>query len=204
MYGNADVVIKRTGADAETLGFDSESDLEEFVGDRLAEASDSINRYTNRTFELHEDEQSFIRVNRSTREIRVPKRPLVEIHELKSTSKTLSESDYRIKDDSMLPDLNAGIIERTDHRTRFRPGVEYAVSYDWGFEDVPGVVDSVANELAIDSLNEMEAEIKAGGTSNISMDGYSVTYDVANAAEKGTITDQQLSRLDNLSVFLTA
>jgi len=52
--------------------------------------------------------------------------------------------------------------------------------------------------MVINRLNEAAAERAASGTESISMDGYSVSYAVVDAAQKGEIAQAQLERLKSL------
>jgi len=52
--------------------------------------------------------------------------------------------------------------------------------------------------MVINRLNEAASERAASGTESISMDGYSVTYGVVDAAQKGEISQAQLDRLKTL------
>lgn len=202
-YGSVQTVIQRTAATADTFGFDTEQELTDFVQTNLDQASSAIDDYCGRDFELHTGEVSY-RTRTDRRTLRVPKRPLVNIQSIEDESgDTIDPSEYRIKDDSMR-NGNSGRIERTERKSSWLPHREYIITYDWGYESVPGIVTSVANELVIDTLNEAAAERSASGLESVSMDGYSVQYAIVDAANKGAITAAQKGRLDNLRVVPTA
>lgn len=208
-YGSVDQVIARTAATPETLGFedaaDPDQELRDFVTTNLKEASSAIERYCNRTFGLVQGEEETRHGNNSAT-IQLDNYPVVSLQTVEEDGNTLTEGeDYRLKGRGNFADENSGILKRLDDgdasRTyRWDDYHRYRFVYDWGYAagEWPPVLDSVANELVINRLNEAAAERAAGGLESVSMDGYSVSYAVVDAAQKGDIADSQLNRLRSL------
>lgn len=199
-YGSVETVKARTDPDFETFGFANESELDAWIETNLEEASSAIDGFCRRSFgeqSVTGEEASVINAT----EIRVTNYPVTSITEIREGDTVVDEDDYRITPTSNMPDRNAGVIERTDGTWRRRilaGGPDIEVDYEFGFESVPPVVDSVANEMVINIINEAEAEIASNRTQSLSMDGYSVTFDVVDMAQKGAIQQAQLDRLRGL------
>lgn len=196
-YGNVQTVKNRTGADGDTFGI-TDAELDDEIESLLEQASDEVERYCSRSFDKHEGEESIVQGS-GRRTLRIPKYPVLAIDSVESSGGEVDADAYRIKGGSgMLGDENAGILEWVSRFRKWRSNVDYTITYDWGYEEPPGVVVSVVEEMVIDTVNEWEAEIRASGTQSVSMDGYSVTYDVADATQKGAVRQSQKDRLDQL------
>lgn len=203
MYGSVDQVIARTAATADTLGFSTDQDLRDFITTNLEEASDEIDRYCHKTFELQTGEVE-TRFGNDSKTIQLNNKPVDTINTVKENGTTLTQgTDYKLLSDAF--GENNAVLKRLEdgdepYNERWWSYQQYEFDYDWGYPsgNWPGVLDNVANEMVINRLNEAAAERSADGTESISMDSYSVQYAVVDAAQKGTITNQQLQRLNDL------
>ena len=198
-YGDPDAVIQRTGIDADLFDFTSTQwdDLADFIGYHLAQASDTIDRYCQRTFEKVEGQEDTVQGS-GRRTLRIPRYPVISVDSVERNGSTVDADDWRLTDAAgMLTDQNAGVLKLESIGRRWRADAEYTITYDWGFEEPPKAVQSVAEELVLHMANEAVAELESPGAQSVSMDGYSITYDLADAAQKGEITHAQLSQLDN-------
>lgn len=199
-YGSVETVKVRTAATQETFGFSTEQELDDFIATNLEEASSEIDRYCNRTFRLVENHTETIQGNGS-KTVQLRNYPVQTIHSLEQNGTVLSEGeDFELKDRRSFDGENNGILKRLGRGLVWRNFAEYEIEYDWGYPEteIPHVLDSVANEMVVDTLNEAEAERKAEGLENVSMDGYSVSYAVVDAQNKGVIRQEQLDRLKAL------
>jgi len=204
-YGSVDQVIARTAATADTLGFSTDQELRDFITTNLEEASSEIDRYCNRTFGLVEGETES-RFGNDSATIQLEHGPIQTINSVEESGETLTQgTDFEIKDRESFSGENSGILRRLEdgeapYAERWREYARYSFDYDWGYVDGewPAVLDNVANEMVINRLNEAAAERAASGTESISMDGYSVSYAVVDAAQKGEIAQAQLERLKSL------
>ena len=76
--------------------------------------------------------------------------------------------DYKIKGRRSFEGENNGILKRLKNGNErkywyWERGLVYTIDYDWGYpeEDRPEVIDSVANEMVINRLNEAAADRKS-------------------------------------------
>lgn len=208
-YGDVDTVLIQTGATPDSfVNIDTQQELEGFIETELEEASDAINRYCKRTFRLvQNDSHTFPGSGSDT--VRLPGFPIQEIHSLTREGTELTEgTDFEIKQNRAQAGANMGILRRLENgkprrHTVWRRHASFEIEYDWGFPeaDIPPVLNGVAEDIVSEEVTNSittSARGQAGGATSVSMDGFSVSYDVAQAAEEGTITETQLQRLKGM------
>lgn len=201
-YGDTETIITRTAATPETLGFDEDEEFETFIEGLQDRASSHVERYCDRSFALVANATDRLEGN-GAGVISTNGDPVVEVHSVRIGSRDLDEGDdYELVDDDLGLEENTGRLRRLRGGRlggRWRRNAEVVVEYDYGYDDEsrPQVVDSVVEDMVVSVLNEAEAERKAGGVQSESMDGYSVTWDLTDAAERMQLTESMERKLDN-------
>ena len=191
-YGDAVHVLARTGAEPETFGHGSESQLLSFIEGLLERASDEVRRYCNRSFGQHESVD--VVDGTGSTELRLRNYPVIEIESVRVGNSTLSSDAYQIEDDPANPGQNAGILQRIDRR-HWAPNRQVRVEYVWGYESPPGVVKSVVEDAAVEALEKAEVDRAASGKSSESMDGYSVSWDTSDSRDMQVLRESHRERL---------
>ena len=206
-YGTVQTVKLETNASVETLNVDSEQALDDYIKAELEVASSEIDRYCNRTFRLVENHVDTIRGTNLTT-IQLNNSPVQTIHSVEENGSELTEGeDFKLKKRSNFDGENNGILEKLtggepSPYARWHATV-YTIEYDWGYSDVdiPKVLNSVAEDLVAAGVSNAIAQNSAtekGGASSISMDGFSVSYDISESVTDAQITAEQLNRLKSL------
>lgn len=206
IYGDIETIITRTAATPETLGFDDDPDgFESFIEGLQKRASSQVERYCDRSFELVENHTDRLSGNGAST-LSTKGDPVVEIHSVRVGGQELTDGhDYELERDDLGLGENTGRLRRLRGGRlagRWRRNATITVEYDFGYTDEtrPAVVDSVVEDMVVAVLNEAEAERKASGTQSESMDGYSVTWDLVDAAERLQLTESMERKLDSLAV----
>lgn len=202
-YGSTSTIITRVGATPEAFGFDSEdadgnspqAQLEAFVDDLRARASDEAERYCDRVFGLQEGEVERIQGN-GTSTISVSNYPVVAINEIRVGSSIIDPSNYQIEGTSARTADNAGIIERVGRRRW--PRRRITVDYDWGYESPPGVVEQVVEDAVVEVLEKAVVDRESSGKSSESMDGYQVSWDNSDAQQFQLLNESMRTKLEPL------
>jgi len=176
-YGSTQTIINRQGATPSDFGLENESNpqdaLKNFIDDLRERASSEVEQFCDRVFDLQQGETQTLTGNGTDR-IKVRNYPVVTINSIEVGASTLDSGAYEIKSTPGNPTMNAGIINRVDRRVW--PGRRITVDYDWGFENTPGVVKTVVEDMVVEVLEKAVADRQSNGTSSISMDGYSVSW----------------------------
>jgi len=198
VYGSTSMIISRTGAEPDEFGFDEGDDdaLEEFIERLQAQASSLVIEFCDVVFRLVENEEDVLEGN-GRRSITTRQYPVQEIHEIAVGSRTLDADQYELVTQRGRPDRNSGRIERAGsrHRRRWEAGRDVYIKYDWGYPETPPVVDGVVEDMVVETLERAEADRKSEGVQNESMDGFSVTYDLAEIQDYLTLTEAARDRL---------
>jgi len=205
-YGAASSVITQTGLSPDDLaGIADETELKEFIRVELAEASDEINRFCNRTF-FETDSHTETREGNGSETLQLSHYPVTNITSVEYGGTTLTEGDdFELVERSNYENAeaaeNKGILKRLGRRTEWRRSRRYTFEYEAGYTTPPRVVDGVAEGMVIAGMREAivsNQSTEQDGAQSVSMDGFSVTYDVPGALRAGNITEEQHTRLASL------
>ena len=203
-YGSTDVVLTRTGAEPVDFGFDEadgddspQDQLEAFVDGLRERASSEVDRFCGRRFRKFEDHVDVRRGN-GTDTIATNNYPVLKVHEITVGGRSLAEDAYRVDDSPGMPRENAGEIRRVDRVRRWPRGREIEITYDWGYDEPPGVVDSVVEDAVVEVLEKAHVDRSSDRKQSESMDGYSVTWDVSDAQDMVALTETMRDRLKPL------
>jgi len=204
-YGTAESVKIQTGVTADSLGvIETDAELDEFIEDELREATDEINRFCNRTF-FEPEEFTETKTGNGSDKLQLRHYPVTELVEINVRGENLGVDDVDIIQRRAFSGENNGVLKRQagsrPHRNRWNPRQTYEITYLAGYDQPPKTVASVAEDMVIAGIREAIASnalTHNGGASNISMDGFSVTYDVPSALQSGDISETQHKRLEKL------
>jgi len=195
-YGDLTSIKRKSGVDPNEIeGVSDTTDLEAFISTLNEQASEAVERYTNRDFLDHPDETVQIdgngRLNSDGNgQLKLPGQPVRSIAEIKINGSVLDPSAYRIKGtgahDGDTP-TNSGIVVRKN--APFPEGWEnIEVTFTWGYQNPPAGVRAVVEDLVVDELRAASRNESAEAAESVSMDGFSVTY------YTGRIEDQEKHR----------
>jgi len=196
-YGSRSTVITRQGATPEAFGLANQTELENFVDDLLARASSEVEEHCGRVFGEVTGETETLFGN-DTKRISLDNYPVTSINSVVVGQSALDTSQYRIETAPGRPDRNAGIIERTDRRV-WPAGRQITVDYDWGFQETPGVVQAVVEDMVVEVLEKAVVDRNSSGKSSESMDGYSVSWDNSDVQDLITLDEAKRKRLEGLA-----
>ena len=207
-YGTVQTVKQETNVSVDKLNVATEAELDEYIQAELEEASSEIDRFCNRTFRLVEGYEE-TRFGNGRQEIQLQNYPVQSIQSVDAGGKTFVEGeDYEIKDRRNFNGENNGVLVRLQNGKptkwlKWNQNTRYEFVYDWGYpnEEYPQVLDSVAEDLVVSGVSNAIAQNAAsekGGASSVSMDGFSVSYDIADSVTDAQITSEQLERLKSL------
>jgi len=203
-YGETDQILTRTGAKPATFGFDTASnpdqELQDFVQALQTRATSMVERYCGRRFDLVEAREERLTGN-GAEVISVDGDPIVQIQSVKEDGQTLSQGDdYELATDALAPDEGTGRLRRlySGRPGRWRRGSNIVVEYDYGYADAdrPEVVDKVVEDMVVLVLNEADALRQSAAKDSESMDGYSVSWSVPDAADRLELTESMERKLD--------
>ena len=198
-YGSNATIIARVGADPETFGFESDTDLEDFLDTLRQQASSEIVEFCDRVFSLQTGETEIIHgTGRKTFQTR--NYPVRDIQSIEIRGAELDSDHYQIQTPPGRPDTNSGLIERigSRHRRRWPRGNEIEVVYDWGYEEPPSVVERVVEDMVVEALEKADADRQSSAKSSESMDGYSVSWDNSDVSDYLTLDESKRNRLKPL------
>jgi len=211
-FGSVDSVIAQSGLTPDMLeGVNTDAEVQTFIEDRLRGASQELEQFCNRQFrDPVEFEET--REGNGTDTMQLRHHPVTSIVSLESKGNTLTEGDdYKLKERRNFAaaggaDQNKGVLKRLGRRTRWYRNVEYTITYEAGWTQPPGVIESVAEDMVIAGIREAIGSnaYASEGASSISMDGFSVTYDVPGALRAGDITESQFKRVESLRQLAVA
>ena len=210
-YGTAKSVKIQTGVTPDALGvIETDAELDTFIEDELREATDEINRFCNRTF-FAPEEFTETRTGNGSNKLQLRHYPVTEIVDIDARGENVSADDVQIVQRRGFSGENNGILKKNPgtrpRRNRWNPRRVYEVTYMAGWEEPPATVASVAEDMVIAGIREAiasNASTHNGGASNISMDAFSVTYDVPSALHAGDISETQHKRLEKLQQISVA
>jgi hypothetical protein len=198
-YGSTDTIISRQGATPESFGFGNETDpdqaLQDFIDGLRDRASSEVEQYCDRVFDLQTGETETVTGN-GTDTISVRNYPVVSINSITVGATTIDAGAYQIRSTPGNPIMNAGIIERTDRRVW--PGRQITVDYDWGFEEPPGVVKTVVEDMVVETLEKARVDRQSDAKTSESMDGYSVSWDTSEVDTFLRLDESKRNRLEPL------
>jgi len=211
-FGDVDSVIAQSGLTPEMLeGVDDAAAVESFVKDRLRGASEELEQFCNRQFR---EPVAFTetREGNGTDTIQLRHYPVTEITSVESKGDTLTEGDdFELTERRNFAaaggaEQNKGILKRLGRRRVWHEHVEYTIEYEAGWTQPPGVIESVAEDLVIAGIREAIGSnaYAEKGASSVSMDGFSVTYDVPSALRSGDISESQYKRVEALKHLAVA
>lgn len=189
-YADPTIIKETSGVSPSDLPLepgDGESEEERFdalLSELNERASSLIDGFCQRDFALHENETVVLDGNRR-RTIRLsqanpaegsdsgPFYPVVSINRIELGGSELNSDQYRVNRNAS--GSNSGILER--RAGRWPSGWEnIEVTLDWGFEEPPGEIRSVAEDLVTDALLSAKQNETYSGANSISMDGFSVSF----------------------------
>ena len=203
-FGDVSSVVAQSGISPGDLeGVDTDAELESFIEDRLSGASEEIEEFCNRTFR-EPVEYTETREGNQSRTLQLRHYPVTEVVDIDARGESIGPDDVSIKQRAGFQGRNTGILKRDPGRRPrsnvWRSGRQYEITYMAGWESPPGVVPSVAEDMTIAGIREAIGSNAYAdkGASSISMDGFSVTYDVPGALRSGDITETQFERLKRL------
>lgn len=203
-FGDVTSVIAQAGVSPSDLeGIDDDAELETFIEARLSGASDEIEEFCNRTFR-EPVEYTETREGNQSDTLQLRHYPVTEVVEIDARGEDIDTEDVSIVQRRGFQGRNTGILKRDPGRRPrsnvWRTGRQYEVTYMAGWEDPPGVVPSVAEDMTIAGIREAIGSnaFAEEGASSVSMDGFSVTYDVPSALRSGDISQEQYKRLEKL------
>jgi len=196
-YGSTSTIITRQGAAPDDFGLADQTALENFVDDLRARASSEVEEYCERVFDTVAGETETLYGNDTTR-IQVGNYPIGAINSIEVGQTTLDASAYQIETMPGRPDRNAGIIKRTDRRV-WSKGRQITVDYDWGFQETPGVVQVVVEDMVVEVLEKAAVDRASSAKSSESMDGYSVSWDNPDVQDYLRLDESKRKRLEGLA-----
>ena len=209
-FGEVSSVIAQSGVSPGDLeGINDQTALESFIEDRLTGASNEVEEFCNRTFR-EPVEYTETREGNQSDTLQLRHYPVTEVVEVDARGENIDVSDVSIVQRRGFQNRNTGILKRDPGRRPrsnvWRTGRQYEVTYMAGWEDPPGVVGSVVEDMVIAGLREAIGSnaYAEEGASSVSMDGFSVTYDVPGALRSGDITETQFKRLKKLQQVAVA
>ncbi|UBF23454.1 SPP1 gp15-like head completion protein [Halorubrum tailed virus 28] len=209
-FGEVSSVIAQAGISPGDLeGVDTQAALESFIEDRLTGASNEVEEFCNRTFR-QPVEYTETREGNQSDTLQLRHYPVTEVVAIDARGENIDASDVSIKQRRGFQGRNTGILKRDPGRRPrsnvWRSGRQYEITYMAGWESPPGVVGSVVEDMVIAGLREAIGSnaYAEEGASSISMDGFSVTYDVPGALRSGDITETQFKRLERLKQVAVA
>jgi hypothetical protein len=189
-YGDPAIVRTRIGLTYAELGFADDPSYTAFLLAMNERASQAVIDYTQRDFDLHEDEEALLDGN-DLNTLALPGYPVVSVVEVLEDGELVAATDYRL-----LPGTpgvgNSGILERRAPDLWWAGAWErYAITYDWGFTTPPASVKGVVENLMVRAVQGRQASFSGSqGATSYSMDGFAVAYDVAALRGMMTVDDQ--------------
>ena len=211
-FGDVDSVIAQSGLTTDMLeGVDTQTGVEDFIKDRLRGVSEELEQFCNRQFrEPVEFEE--IRKGNNTDTMQLRHYPVTNIISVEAKGNELTEGDdFKLRERRNFgaaggAEQNKGILERLKRYQHWDRNIEYTITYEAGWTEPPGVIESVAEDIVIAGIREAigSNSYAAEGASSVSMDGFSVTYDVPGALRSGDITESQFTRLESLKHIAVA
>jgi hypothetical protein len=209
-FGEVSSVIAQSGVSPEDLaGINDQTALESFIEDRLTGASNEVEEFCNRTFR-EPVEYTETREGNQSDTLQLRHYPVTEVVSSDARGESIDTDDVSIKQRRGFQGRNTGILKRDPGRRPrsnvWRNGRQYEITYMAGWESPPGVVGSVVEDMVIAGLREAIGSnaYAEEGASSVSMDGFSVTYDVPGALRSGDITETQFKRLKKLQQVAVA
>jgi hypothetical protein len=209
-FGEVSSVIAQAGISPGDLeGIDDTAALESFIEDRLTGASNEVEEFCNRTFR-EPVEYTETREGNQSDALQLRHYPVTEVVAIDARGESIDTDDVSIKQRRGFQGRNTGILKRDPGRRPrsnvWRSGRQYEITYMAGWESPPGVVGSVVEDMVIAGLREAIGSnaYAEEGASSVSMDGFSVTYDIPSALRSGDITETQFSRLERLKQVAVA
>jgi len=203
-FGEVSSVIAQSGVSPGDLeGIADQTALESFIEDRLTGASNEVEEFCNRTFR-EPVEYTETREGNQSAKLQLRHYPVTEVVSVDARGESIDTGDVSIVERRGFQGRNTGILKRDPGRRPrsnvWRTGRQYEVTYMAGWESPPGVVGSVVEDMVIAGLREAIGSnaYAEEGASSVSMDGFSVTYDVPGALRSGDITETQFKRLERL------
>lgn len=209
-FGDVTSVIAQSGVSPSDLeGIDTQAELETFIEARLAGASSEIEEFCNRSFREPVEHTDRRRGNDSDR-LQLRHGPVTEVVSIEGGEKSLDTDTVEIVKRAGFQGRNTAILKRIENPV---PGTNlwhesrlYEITYMAGWEEPPGVVPSVAEDMTIAGIREAIGSnaYAEKGAGSVSMDGFSVTYDVPSALRSGDISQEQYRRLEKLKQVAVA
>ena len=203
-FGDVSSVVAQSGISPGDLeGVDDQAAVESFIEDRLTGASEEIEEFCNRTFR-EPVEYTETREGNQSRTLQLRHYPVTEVVAIDARGESIGPDDVSIKQRAGFQGRNTGVLKRDPGRRPrsnvWRSGRQYEITYMAGWDNPPGVVPSVAEDMTIAGIREAIGSNAYAdkGASSVSMDGFSVTYDVPGALRSGDITETQFERLKRL------
>jgi len=173
-YGDTARIKHLANVTYSDLGLADDEILSAFIGDLNDQASEIVDDYCGRDFNLHGTETAPVvaKLNgNGRRTIRLPGFPVVSVVSVSVDGTILTEGkEYDVI-------LESGILERID-RGIWMPGRRnIVVEYIYGYESPPKSIARIVEGMVVAALIATKKRVSVGAVSSISMDGYSVSYD---------------------------
>ena len=194
-YGDTARIKRLANVTYSDLGLADDETLSAFIGDLNDQASEIVDDYCGRDFNLHGTETAPVTAKlngNGRRTIRLPGFPVVSVMSVSVDGTTLTGGkEYDII-------LESGILERID-RGIWMPGRRnIVVKYVYGYESPPKAITRIVEGMVVAALIATKKRVSVGAVSSISMDGYSVSYD--KIAGNLDLTDEWAQILDRYRV----
>ena len=187
-YG-VDATIKTTsGVVFSDLGFTSDTDFDTYIATLNAAASERVNSYCRRDFDLHTAESVKQRGSNSFT-MTLPFRPVISITSIARESTTVDSDDYQIKPVPNSP-YNSGAIE--NFYQWWYKVYYYTTVFNWGYSTPPADIIQVTEQLVRSELQRMSRKFADGEFTSLSFGGYSISIGDGNSTDAATLS--QLDR----------
>lgn len=204
-YGDATEIKNRADVDKDDLNL-TQPEFDTLVTSARNNASEAVEDYCQRDFEKHTTHVDKLDGNgRDT--IRLRAYPVLTLTEVKIDGDVEDASEYRLKPSPDLPDrMNSGILEK-------KSGVwpkpdpddweNIEVTYDYGFDPTPEVVNDIVNDLAVRDLLDFVRNVQVRGATQISLEGFSMGFGTEEERQR-ELTDDHKDKLEPYRQIVTA
>ena len=194
-YGDSGRIQTRSGIVPVDLELADVAALTGFIDDLNDQASEMVDSYCGRDFEMHgtEAEPVLEMLDGTGHErIRLAGYPVLSLSSVTLNSDNLAEGlNFAVL-------AKSGLLERIDHGSWTRGKRNVAVEYTYGYVNPPGAIVLVVEEMVTTALLEAKKNWSVGGALSASMDGYTVAF--AAVAGFLNLTSDRLNILDRYRV----
>lgn len=174
-YADSERAAFRASADADSLGFENETDFADLVDGLNELASKAVAGFCGRHFNHVENDTVAIDGN-GRRSIRLPGYPVIDVGSVTVNGREVDPDSYRVKDAEALSTSNGGVLERR-HNVWPDGWRNVEVTYSWGYKEPPAPVVDATETLVIDALEQaLNAQNAEGAVDTFSLEGFNVSF----------------------------